>query len=279
VVRDYQAAVNGNCTGVKFYGGCIIDSVHALDNYDRANAAGANNSNWLFYGTSNGGESFMIDCLSSGSSQGFKAKHAGLNSTIHVHRCVSFNDRNPFAMAQDRGSVRHSLFYRKASAGNSTDADGNYVFGFASTDGTTGGIKGNAQGMAADDCLIISDDTGSVGMFQVTHAFLTTPENPAYYNNLIVQNPTNAIASGFDTHRYATLPADWPAVFNDVEFITPNASNFVRMGSGTSFGLSRINEYGTGNTHGTTARRHERVLAGSTWVHEDGELTRNGVAV
>ncbi|MEZ5521736.1 MAG: hypothetical protein R3F08_09715 [Dokdonella sp.] len=104
VARDYSCNAQNNCTGVKFHGGCLLDHVEAYDNFDRSNLTYHNSSNFLFYATiglPERADAFAIDCISSGFSVlGFKIKHAGSAGRMHLHRCVSYGTRNPFARSE-----------------------------------------------------------------------------------------------------------------------------------------------------------------------------------
>lgn len=280
--RDYHSRAQDNCAGVKLSGGCLLDHVEAADNFDRSNLDFHNSSNFLFYGT--GGlperaDAFLIDCISSGFSvQGFKIKHAGAAGRMHLHRCVAYGSRNAYAGASNRSSVRHSLLY--SNLGESSN--GSYVLGLSVTDPSTGGQVHLDRGMWVEHNLVIGSHPDSQGLAQADYAFASgDPMSARYLRNEVVISRNSAAGCAFTTHRWASLPAQWGAVFRDNRFITPSAGSCVRMGSQFTAGVAHLNAlYGEGNVHEATLAPVERRLAGHVWSYDlmDDRLRRDGVA-
>lgn len=283
VARDYSSSALNNCAGVKFYGGCLLDHVEAYDNFDRSSLSFHNSSNFLFYGT--GGlpdraDAFVIDCISSGFSvQGFKIKHAGNAGRLHLHRCVSYGTRNPYAGASNRSSVRHCLMHSDLSE----STNGSYVLGLAVTDPSTGGQVHLQEGMLVERNVVIGSHPDSQGLAQFDYIFADGLEHSArYVGNEVIVSQNAAPGCGFTTFRWGTLPAHWTAVFDDNRFVTPNAAACVRMGSQFTAGVDHLNAvYGQGNSHLPASGIIERHLAGHVWLYDPDEdrLYRDGIEV
>lgn len=279
-VHDYASPGSGNCTGIKLTGGSVVDRCTSFNNYDRADPTYHNNSNWLLYGTTGEGETFIIDSISAGfSAQGFKIKHAGSISNFHIHRCVSYDTYNPWAGAQNGCSVRHSFFYKNSTLGASTN--GSYTFGFAVTDPTTGGEDNLSVGMLCDNNIIIADNIDSGGLRQATYVGTADTATPCYYSNNIVQVAMEEEGAAFTTRPTNPMPAVWRARFYDNEFITPTKNNAVILSNAGASDLDILNTYGSGNIHSTTRRDLTIEACGSTWLYDESaaQLLRDGVPV
>lgn len=282
-VRDYRSSAQDNCTGVKLYGGCLLDHVEAADNFDRSNLEFHNSSNFLFYGTSGlpgRADAFLIDCISSGFSvQGFKIKHAGAAGRMHLHRCVAFGSRNAFGGASNRSSVRHSLLYSNLSE----STNGSYVLGLSVTDPSTAGQVNLDRGMLVERNLVIGSHPSSQGLAQADYAFASgDPMSARYLRNEVIISRNATAGSAFITYPFSPLPSQWRALFRDNRFITPNAANCVRLGSQLTAGVAHLNSsFGQGNLHTTTIAPVQRTLAGHVWTYDllDDQLRRDGVPV
>ena len=283
VARDYSCNAQNNCTGVKFHGGCLLDHVEAYDNFDRSNLTYHNSSNFLFYGTiglPERADAFAIDCISSGFSVlGFKIKHAGSAGRMHLHRCVSYGTRNPFAGASNRSSVRHCLLYSDLGA----STNGSYVLGLGCTDPSTGGEVNLDEGMLAEHNLVVGSDPDSEGLAQADYAFADGYVYPArYVANHVIVSVNAASGCGFTTFRYASLPSQWTATFRDNLFTTPNETGCIRTGSQLAAGVEHLNaHYGDGNQHVAAVDPIQRTLAGHVWTYDPGtdQLLRDGIVV
>lgn len=280
VAKNYSSVQSGNCTGIKLSGGSLVDSCLSFDNFDRTNLTHHNSSNWLFYGTQGEGETFIIDSISAGFSvQGFKIKHAGSVSNLHIHRCVSYGTLNPYAGAQNGCSIRHSLFYKNSTSGAS--ANGAYTFGFAVTDPETSGANNLSVGMLCDNNLIISDNTESQGLLQATYVGVDDTATPCYYSNNTVQVTMALAGAAFTTRLYNAMPPVWRVVFDNNKFITPTAANAVILSNAGSSSIEILNTYGSDNIHTTTRQDFTFSACGSAWFYDESTstLSRDGVPV
>lgn len=280
VATNYGSPGSGNCTGIKLTGGSVVDRCTSFNNYDRGDTSYHNNSNWLFYGTTGEGETFIIDSISAGfSAMGFKIKHAGSVSNLHIHRCVSYGTYNPWGGAQNGCSVRHSLFYKNSTLGASTN--GSYTFGFAVTDPTTGGNNNLSVGMLCDNNIIIADNVDSGGVRQAPYVGTDDTTTPCYYSNNIIQVVMTAAGAAYTVRQYDPMPAIWRVVFNDNEFITPNSANAVILSNAGPSSIDILNTYGIGNTHSTARKDFTMEACGSVWFYDESaaQLLRDGVPV
>src|SRR5690606_8081127 len=115
---------------------------------------------------------------------------------LHLHRCVGYGTRNPYAGASNRSSVRHSLMYSALPA----STNGGYVLGLTATDPSTGGQVHLHEGMLVEHNLIAGDHPESEGMAQATYAFADGHEFPACYRH----NRIQIVANTSPGHGYIT---------------------------------------------------------------------------
>lgn len=281
VVRDYQAANSGNCTGVYASSNAILDSVTAYDNYDRAALTFHNSSNFLFYCEKGGGGDIMvIDCVSAGYSVvGFKLKHAGSVSNLHIHRCVSYGSLLPYGGADNGSSVRHSMFYRNSSL--AAASDGAYAFGESLTDQTTGGFNNLSVGMLCDQNTLINDVVGTDAraLQQAGYVGIDTSSTPCQYlnNKIQVAASIGGAIFAFDTYSASPSPT-WTMVFSNNDCRAPALSTAYRKGT-TNYPATDLNNFGTGNSFSTTPNNYTMSIANATWTYTAGVFAKNGTPI
>ncbi len=136
-VRDSQWSVNNNVTGFKVTGKQqLIDRSFAIDNKD-PNSDHWNSSSYLIYarGDSNSDYVYILNSESSGSSTGFKIKHAGPKRII-FHNNLSYDDFYGYGMASNFSSIRHSVAIDSKANGISLEITDPTSAGLNFTDGS-----------------------------------------------------------------------------------------------------------------------------------------------
>ncbi len=147
IVRDSQWEFQNNVTGFKITGSNqLLDRSFAYDNKD-PNSDHWNSSSYLVYASGDTSSDFVyiLNSESTGSSTGFKIKHAGPKRII-FHNNISYDDFYGYGMASDFSSIRHSVAI-------DSKIDGLFL---AMTDPTTGGQNYTNEKMLIEQNTIVN---------------------------------------------------------------------------------------------------------------------------
>ena len=270
LVHDFDNERLYNPTGVKVTGDGLLDQVVAWDNYDRGNLTHHNSSNFLFYGTSTTetGHAYFIDSLSlSYSASGFKIKHAGDETRLHIHKSAALGGLRPWAGVQNQATVRHSWFFTGTDNDNST-------FNISVTDPTTGGETHTDEGMLIEHNHIINATADGKAISQGSWALGTEPDTPALWKDNVIETTGTGNGNVYIAGRYVsnTLPATWTIKFDSNSVFTTSDSNAMIM-SGVAYPLATLFAYGVENNTLSTAGDYEFSVAGRSFRIQNGVLT------
>lgn len=267
LVHGYDHSSANNPTGFQLAGNIILDQVIAWDNYDRNDPDLHNSSNFLFYGekAEEPGHAYIIDSLSLGySACGYKVKHAGDETILHLHKSAGLGTRRPLAMAENRCSVRHSVFH--------TTFD-NPVFNGAVTDPTTNDERNTDDGMFLEHNIFVSNNSVGTALNQAGWAFYGAKGHPSLWKNNIVETTGTDVGNVYVTGRWtSSVVADgWSIRFEDNQIFTPNPANAVIF-KGETYPLSWLLDYGAGNQIMQQQGVYSFTVAGRPYQIKEGLL-------
>lgn len=269
--HGYNQAIANNPTGLQLAGNVILDQVEAWDNYDRNDITHHNSSNFLFYGEKaedkGSGHAFFIDCLSYAySACGFKVKHAGDETILHIHKSVDIGSLRPIAMAQNHASVRHSVFISKAPYP---------VINIAVTDPTTNNERHTDGGMLFQENIIISDNVQGFAIRQSAWAMSADTEHPLVIKNNIIESYGAMTGDIFTAGQWtsSTLPDTWNLVFENNAIYTKKTDDMMVV-EGVAKSSSDLFSYGDENKLLDKKGTYNFTVAGKNFKIDDGVLIR-----
>ncbi|MDC7221801.1 MAG: hypothetical protein PQJ59_17850 [Spirochaetales bacterium] len=258
-VHDYDQSYTNNPTGVRISGDAVLDQVIAGDNYDRDYPTHHNSSNFLFYGTGESltGNAYFIDCLSLGySSVGFKIKHAGDETRLHIHKCADVGTLMSWGGAQNQTTIRNSYFIASESSEKT-------AVSLSVTDPTTDGEVNLDEGMLIENNLIIQPSSEGKATAQASWTFDTTPETPAYWRGNTIESYATGAGNIFCAGEWTsnTVSDSWTVVFEENTVYTTKADTALII-SGETGSLDDLFAYGNDNETFSAPGSYEFEVAG-----------------
>ncbi len=267
-VHDYHHSASDNPTGIMAAGRAILDQVIAWDNYDLDEPTHWNSSNFLFYADKTDNvmaDAFFIDCLSLGySATGFKVKHSGDKAILHLHKSVGVGTRRPITMAHNHGSVRYSSFYSS------------YQESVIALDGTDiespAGVCNTDEGMLFEHNVVIAANPDSTTIEWAPWMLSKDSEHPVIFNDNTIETHAQGLGNLFRPREWGSMDENWTMRFENNQLYSLSPDNAVLIIQKPYEAISKLFEYGTGNTLLPSPQQYTFKVAGRTFVVKDGVL-------